>query len=59
MIRSAKDYADLVGALIEAKRSGTIARADVPRVLADVRDLMLELAALAEAVKQAATEGKR
>lgn len=56
MIRSARDYADMVGALIEAKRDGRITRHEAPKLLRDIRALMVELAALAEAVKESTRE---
>jgi len=56
MIRSAKDYADMVAALIEAKRDGRITRQEAPKLCKDIRALMVELASLAEAVKEATRE---
>jgi hypothetical protein len=51
-IRTAKDYADLVAAIMSAKADGRITPHEKPKILTDIRDLMIELAALAEAVKE-------
>jgi hypothetical protein len=55
-IRTAKDYADMVAAIMSAKRDGRITPAEKQQLLKDIRDLMIELAALAEAIKAAVHE---
>jgi hypothetical protein len=53
-IRSAREYADMVAAIITAKRDGRITRPEARALLRDIRELMIELAALAEAIKAVA-----
>ena len=52
-MRSAQEYAELIASVMAAKADGRIDAGEARRLLADIRDLMVELAGLAEAVQAA------
>lgn len=53
-MRSAQEYAELIAGVMAAKADGRITADEAPRILTDIRELMIELAGLAEAVQAAA-----
>lgn len=54
--RSAKEFGDVMIRIGDAVRDGRITPEEVPGILREIRDVMVELAALAEAVKAKAEE---
>ncbi|MBI4921882.1 MAG: hypothetical protein HY834_09045 [Devosia nanyangense] len=58
-MRSAQEYADMMAALLGARRDDRITKAEGHHLLRDIRTLMIELAALAEAIKESSAEETR
>jgi hypothetical protein len=56
--RSAHEFGEVMEGVFAALRDGRITQDEAPPILANIRELMLELAGMAEAVQAAALDGE-